>query len=173
MAETKQDKPAFEVSIKCNNCHNVWALQFPTGAAIKQEGVFYPKVIIHMPDIIGIQMVMCPVCESADVTIISRQPLKDKVKQHEDSESSVGNETKIAIFVGDTHLACYQQYEELVKHVANRKEIDAHTVEVTKLVSLDLIWETIKDIVSEKNPHLHNMHKLVVLYWVNTYNKDR
>ena len=136
MAETKQDKPAFEVSIKCNNCHNVWALQFPTGAAIKQEGVFYPKVIIHMPDIIGIQMVMCPVCESADVTIISRQPLKDKVKQHEDSESSVGNE-------------------------------------VTKLVSLDLIWETIKDIVSEKNPHLHNMHKLVVLYWVNTYNKDR
>ena len=84
----------------------------------------------------------------------------------------MSSETESSTFIGQTHLACYLQYEEFVKSIIGSKEIDSHTTEVTELIWIDSIWELLKDVISEKRPIPHNMHKLTVLYKVNTYIKD-
>jgi Zn finger protein HypA/HybF involved in hydrogenase expression len=75
--------PVFEVHLKCSNCGNSWLERFGIGTVVKQEGIFYPKVMVHGPETHSfeaftstIHSLKCPVCDAEDITVISRNPIK-------------------------------------------------------------------------------------------------
>jgi hypothetical protein len=75
---------------------------------------------------------------------------------------------KSVTFTGDTPLSCYLQYEKFVDSINARNKIDNHTTEITEVIKLESIWSVLKHVVSTTVPHPHDIHKLIIIYKVNT-----
>ena len=79
------NEPVFEVTFRCNNCGNLWPMQFEAEIKVKAESALNQRVVVYKKTHTSLAdrtcTIECPVCKVDEVRIISRIPLKDKVME--------------------------------------------------------------------------------------------